>query len=56
MFGSHILPYLSLVTGERDSSVGKWAASQSWNPGLNPGGGLTRVIQCMNERGRDYQL
>ncbi len=24
--------------------------------GSNPGGGLTRVIQCMDERGRDYQL
>ncbi len=43
----------------RDSSVGKLFASQSGDPGSNPGGGLTgggltRVTQGMNERGRDY--
>ncbi len=35
---------------------GKSSASQVGDPGLNPGGGLTRVTQCMNERGKDYQL
>ncbi len=42
--------------GARDSSVGKSATSQAGEPGSNPGGVLTRVTQCMNERGRDYQL
>ncbi len=36
----------------RDSSVGKSSASHAGNPGSNPGGGLTRVIQSMNERGK----
>ncbi len=35
--------------GGRDSSVGKSSASQSRDPGSNPGGGLTRVTQCMKE-------
>ncbi len=42
--------------GGRDSSVGKSSASQAWGPGLNPSGGLSRVTQCMDERGRDHQL
>ncbi len=42
--------------GWRDSSVGKSSTSQAGDPGLNPSGGLTRVTQCMNEMGRDYQL
>ncbi len=42
--------------GRRDSSDGKSSASQAGDPGLNPGGGLTQVTQCMNERGRYYQL
>ncbi len=41
--------------GRRNSSVGKSSASQSGDSGSNPGGGLTQVIQCMNERRRDYQ-
>ncbi len=40
----------------RDSSVGKSSASQAGDPGSNPSGDLTQVIQCMNERGRDNQL
>ncbi len=47
---------LYVYLGWRDSSVGKLSASQSGTPGSNPGGGLTWVTQCMNERGRDYQL
>ncbi len=39
-----------------DSSVGKSSASQSRDLGSNPGEGLTRVTQFMNERGRDCQL
>ncbi len=46
----------NLGGGERDSSVGKLSASQSGDVGLNTGGGLTRVTQCMNKRGRDFQL
>ncbi len=42
--------------GGRDISVGKSSASEAGDPGLNPGGGLTQVTQCFNERGRDYQL
>ncbi len=42
--------------GGRDSSVGKSSTYQSRDLGLNPGGGLTRVTQCMNERRRDCQL
>ncbi len=42
--------------GGRDSSVGKSSACQFGDPGSNPSGGLTQVTQCMNERGRDYQL
>ncbi len=38
----------------RDSSVGKSSASQSGDSCSNPSGGMTRVTQCMNERGRDY--
>ncbi len=34
-----------------DSSVGKSSASQSGDLGSNPGGGLNRVTECMNERG-----
>ncbi len=32
------------------------STSQAGDPGSNPGGCLTRVTQCMNERGRNYQL
>ncbi len=42
--------------GGRDSSVGKWSASHFDDPGSNPGRGLTRVTQYMNERSREYQL
>ncbi len=51
-FRSNIIIILNLVFGEGDSSVGKFA-SQAWDPGSNPSGGLTQVTQCMNERGRD---
>ncbi len=42
--------------GGRGSSVGKSSAYQSGYLGSNPGVGLTRVTQCMNERGRECQL
>ncbi len=45
-----------ILDKSRDSSVGKLSASQAGDPGSNLGGGLTWVTQCMNERGRDYQL
>ncbi len=48
-------PEVSSVGG-RDSSVGKSSPSQAGDLGSNHDGGLTRVTQCMNERGRDYQL
>ncbi len=40
--------------GGRDSTVGKSSASHAGDPGSNPGGSLTQVTQCMNERERDY--
>ncbi len=49
------LVLLRTVRG-RDSSVGKLSASQAGDLVLNPGGGLTQVTQCMNERRRDSQL
>ncbi len=58
-FFSHLTVWCldtNLAIGGRDSSVGKSSASQSGDPGSNPGGGLTRITQCMNERGRDCQL
>ncbi len=42
--------------GVGDSSDGKSSASQAVDAGSNPSGGLTCVTQCMNERGKDYQL
>ncbi len=45
----------SRVGGEGDSSVGE-SSSQAGDLGSNPSGGLTQVIQCMIERGRDYKL
>ncbi len=44
------------LEGGKDSSVGKSSAPPAGDPGSNPGGSLTRVTQCMNERGRDYKL
>ncbi len=46
----------SVIEKGRDGSVGKTFASQSGDPGFEPGRGLTRDIQSMNEKGRDYQL
>ncbi len=45
-----------LILEGRDSSVGKSFTSQAGDPGSNPGGDLTWVTQCMDERGREYQL
>ncbi len=42
--------------GGRDSSVGKSSTSQAGDQGSNPDEGLNWVTQCMNERGRNYQL
>ncbi len=39
--------------GGMDSSVDKSSTSHSGDKGSNPGGGLTRVTQCMYVRGRD---
>ncbi len=47
---------IRIYYGGGDKSVGKSSASQSGEPGSNPGGGLTWVTQCMNEKGRDCQL
>ncbi len=52
----YIYRYNKYLGGGGDSSVGKSSASQTGDPGSNHGGGLTWVTQCMNERGRDYQL
>ncbi len=62
---SYCLGQVQVLIRGRDSSVGKSSASQSVELGSasqsgdltsNPGEGLTQVTQCMNERGRDYQL
>ncbi len=53
--GTVCYPWLKLMSEARDSTGSKSSTSQAGDPGLNPGGGLTQVTQCMNERGRDYQ-
>ncbi len=52
---SDMLLNIICLLGGRDSSI-KLSTSQAGDPGSNPGGELTWVTQCMNERGRDYQL